>query len=384
MAGESFFVSREDWSLHRKGELDQQRHQEKVREAIRDNLADLVADEALIMSDGQRVIRVPIRSLEEYRFRFDPNRQRHTGQGDGSSRPGDDLGPAGPPAPGAAGSRPGEQPGVDYYEAEVTVDELADMIFADLGLPGLKDKKKARLETDHIAFTDVRRSGLSGNLDKRRTLLEALRRNARAGRTAAHPIRRDDLRFKTWENRPREESNAVVFAMMDTSGSMGTFEKYIARSFYFWMVRFLRTRYRNVDIVFIAHDTQAREVDEKAFFSKGESGGTKCSSAYELALQIIDERYPPSDFNIYPFHFSDGDNYPSDNARCLKLAHELVRRVNAFGYGEIVGRGVYRDNTLMRVLERLTEPNVVRVSIKDRRDVYPALKAFFSGEEEPA
>src|SRR5690606_2970126 len=163
----------------------------------------------------------------------------------------------------------------------------------------------------------------------------------------------------------------------------GTFEKYIARSFYFWMVRFLRTRYQNVDIVFIAHDTQAREVDEKAFFSKGESGGTKCSSAYELALQIIAERYPPSDFNIYPFHFSDGDNYPSDNARCLKLARELAGQVNAFGYGEIVGKGVYRDNTLMRVLERLTEPNVVRVSIKDRRDVYPALKAFFSGEDEP-
>src|SRR5690606_35313501 len=163
----------------------------------------------------------------------DPEQQRHTGQGNGNTRPGDLLGPAGPPVPGGGGPGAGEQPGVDYYEAEVTVDELADMIFADLGLPRLKDKKKERLQTEQAAFTDVRRTGLSGNLDKRRTLLEASRRNARAGRTGAHPITREDLSFKTWENRPREESNAVVLAMMDTSGSMGTFEKYIARSFYF-------------------------------------------------------------------------------------------------------------------------------------------------------
>lgn len=383
MPRDNFLISREDWSLHRKGELDQRRHQEKVKAAIRENLAELVAEEALILSDGKRVVKVPIRSLEEYRFRFDPDKQLHAGQGKGSTEPGDVLGRAGSAGRGQ-GPGPGDQPGVDYYEAEVTVDELAEMIFADLSLPNLQEeKKRARLTADEAAFTDVRKHGITSNIDKRRTLLEALKRSARAGEPGPYRITKDDLRFKTWEIRPREETNAVVVAMMDTSGSMGTFEKYIARSFYFWMVRFLRTRYRHVHIVFIAHDTRAREVDEKTFFSKGESGGTKCSSAYELALQIIEERYPPEEYNVYPFHFSDGDNYPSDNTRCLQLAQQLAQRVNAFGYGEIVSRGISREHTLYALFDGVRTPHFTRVLIRDRADVYPALQRFFSHRGEP-
>lgn len=116
---------------------------------------------------------------------------------------------------------------------------------------------------------------------------------------------------------------------------MGQMEKYVARSFFFWMLRFLRTKYEKVEIVFIAHHTEAKEVTEEAFFSKGESGGTICSSAYRKALEIIDERYPPSRYNIYPFHFSDGDNLTSDNDRCVKLVRELMEKCNMFGYGEV-------------------------------------------------
>src|SRR5690606_25298991 len=123
---------------------------------------------------------------------------------------------------------------------------------------------------------------------------------------------------------PRREANAVVMAMMDTSGSMGTFEKYVARSFFFWMVRFLRTRYRHVRIVFLAHDTRAREVTEEQFFTKGESDGTRCSSVYEMAMDIIGRRFAPSDYNLYPFHFSDGDNFPSDNQRSQEMMRQLA------------------------------------------------------------
>lgn len=383
MHRDSFLISRDDWSLHRKGELDQRRHQEKVKAAIRENLADLVAEEALILSDGKRVVKVPIRSLEEYRFRFDADKQVHAGQGSGGTKAGDVLGRAGSPGQGA-GPGAGDQPGVDYYEAEVTVDELAEMIFADLSLPNLRQEKKPEgLTADEAAFTDVRKHGITSNIDKRRTLLEALKRSARDGRPGLCRITKDDLRFKTWEIRPREETNAVVVAMMDTSGSMGTFEKYIARSFYFWMVRFLRTRYRHVHIAFVAHDIRAREVDEQTFFSKGQSGGTKCSSAYELALRLIGERWPPEEYNVYAFHFSDGDNYPSDNARCLQLAQQLAQRVNAFGYGEIAARGLSRDHTLYTLFDALRMPHFTRVMIRDRTDVYPALRRFFSRGGEP-
>src|SRR5690606_4920524 len=140
----------------------------------------------------------------------------------------------------------------------------------------------------------------------------------------------DDLRFKTWEEKEQPHSNAVVIAMMDTSGSMGHFEKYVARSFFFWMTRFLRQKYENVEIVFIAHHTEAKIVTEEQFFNKGESGGTICSSAYRKAIELIHDRYPPAYYNIYPFHFSDGDNLTSDNERCVKLIHELLSLSNIF------------------------------------------------------
>src|SRR4029079_7082213 len=163
-----------------------------------------------------------------------------------------------------------------------------------------------------------------------------LRRNARLGHTGFAHVTDEDLRFKTWERHVRHETNAVVIAMRDVSGSMGEFEKYITRSFYFWMVRFLRTKYNRVQIVFVTHHTEAREVDEDAFFTLGESGGTKVSSAYQLALEIVEERFPVDRWNVYPFHFSDGDNWgDGDNERCLGLVRQLLQRCNAFGYGEI-------------------------------------------------
>jgi len=164
---------------------------------------------------------------------------------------------------------------------------------------------------------------------------------------------------------------------------MGEFKKYIARSFYFWMVRFLKTKYDHVKIVFISHHTEAKEVSEQQFFTQGESGGTVVSSAYRLALDIISNLYPPKDWNIYPFHFSDGDNYYSDNDEAVRLADELIAVCNLFGYGEIGEEGAssYRRSSgaLLSIFkDRLKDQHrFVGVRIDDREDVYPALKDFF-------
>jgi uncharacterized sporulation protein YeaH/YhbH (DUF444 family) len=159
---------------------------------------------------------------------------------------------------------------------------------------------------------------------------------------------------------------------------MGEFEKYIARSFYFWMVRFLRTKYEKVRIVFISHHTEAKEVTEEEFFHKGESGGTQVSSAYQLALNIIKERFPARDWNIYPFHFSDGDNLPWDNDLCVRLVKEMLAECNLFGYGEI--REGYRGSTstLMSAFNKVDDPKFISVTINDKAAVYPALQRFFS------
>ena len=126
---------------------------------------------------------------------------------------------------------------------------------------------------------------------------------------------------------------------MDTSGSMGTVKKYLARSFYFLLYQFIRQKYQNTEVVFIAHHTEAKEVTEQEFFHKVESGGTYISSGYRKALDLIEDRYHPSLWNIYAFHCSDGDNFYSDNERALQSAEELCQKCNLFGYGEIKPSG---------------------------------------------
>jgi sporulation protein YhbH len=370
--------------------MDQERHLEKVRDAIKKNLADIVSDESIITSDGKRMVKVPIRSLNEYRFRYNWEKQQRAGQGDGDTQEGQVIakdGSATQKGPGK-GKGAGDQAGEDYYEAAISVDELGTLIFEDLGLPNLDPKKQPDMTAKKYLWEDVRKTGLQSNIDKKRTIMEAMKRNLLAGKPPLEGFSRSDLRYKTWEVKYQPQTSAVVLAMMDTSGSMGEFEKYIARGFFFWMVRFLRTKYDNVIIHFLAHSTEAREVTEEEFFTKGESGGTRCSSVYELALKIIDEKYPPELYNLYPFHFSDGDNLSSDNQRSVDLVNRLLELSSMFGYGEIDatagGPSYYRSSTLYALFKReVTHPRFVSVVIKDKNEVYQALKTFFGPEGLP-
>lgn len=395
-----FVLSQDDWSLHRKGELDQQRHTKKVKEAIKRNLSDLVSEEAIITSQGDQIVKVPIRGMDEPKFRYDYSDKQQVGQGSGGTEVGDVIGQAGQgqgrqKGPGqGSGPGAGDQPGIDYYEADITVDELAELIFEDLQLPRLKPKNEVDLTVEDIRFNDVRRKGMMGNVDKKRTLMESIKRRALSGYGsdlssgsgfAAEEvpfsaggmglIRNEDMRFKTWEDIRKPQSSAVVMAMMDTSGSMGPFEKYIARSFFFWMVRFLRTKYEQVEICFLSHDTEAKRVGEEAFFTKGESGGTRCSSVYKLALELLESEYPPSHYNAYAFHFSDGDNLDSDNAVTSALVREMLERINMLGYGEIRRYGM--GGRLWESMADISHEAFSRSVLREKGDVYRTLKSFF-------
>lgn len=374
---DDIIVSRDDWGLHRKGHLDQSRHKEKVQEAIKQQLGDLIVDESIILSDGKKTTKIPMRSLEEFRFRFDYNKRNHTGQGNKKMKNGDILARENTRKQGVGnGPGAGEEPGVDIYEAEVTYEDLASIIFEELRLPNLDEKKRPLIAHDKPEFKDIRKKGLMANIDKKRTLIESIKRQALNGKTEKPLITPEDLRFKTWETHPNYETNAVILAMMDTSGSMGQFEKYISRTFFFWMVRFLREKYENVEMRFLAHHTEAKEVSEVEFFTRGESGGTRCSSVYQLALEIIQQDYPPEHYNIYPVHFTDGDNIGSDNSRSLNLMQKLVDVSQIVGYGEILR--THYSNTLMSTLKRITDPKLRLVTIRDRQEVYEALKTVFS------
>ncbi len=376
------------WDLRRRGLKDSIRHDKRVREAIRQNLRELIAEETIITSDGRKMVKIPVRYLDQYRFIFDrATNGRGVGQGPGEI--GDVIATDGDgSAPGQAGNEPGQE----IYEAEISLDDLSRMMLEDLALPWLEEKEKDRVKTTTWRFDDVRKRGSLSNLDRRRTLKENLKRQAAQGKTKIGKLTQDDLRFRVPEVHEEFHSNCAVYLLMDRSGSMTTEKKYITKSFFFWMVRFLQMKYRTVETIFIAHDTEASSVPEKDFFTLSNSGGTMCSSAYALALDHITKHHPPTRWNNYIFHFSDGDNFADDNPRCIHLIKDLLGVSTMVGYGEVNydeifslhTRGLYRApqwSTLYREFKEIDHPRFVAVTIEKREQVYEALREFLKVRE---
>ena len=408
---------------------DRLRHRQKIRESIRENIADIIAEESIIGKSRDRVIKVPIRGIREYRFVYGDNTPG-VGQGDGASQPGQVVGKAKGEGQGEGADKAGDRAGVDYYETDVTLEELIDIMFEDLDLPDLERKALRQIESLRMSKRrGYRAVGIRVRLDKHRTVKSRVRRKLAAQRrvrTAAldtadapgegteapvpelregedqhlvadqrldadghgppadaprtrFPFHVDDLVYRHITTDVRRESNAVVMCIMDTSGSMDTMKKYLARSFFFLLYQFIATKYRSVEIVFISHHTEAREVTEEEFFHKGESGGTFISSGYQKALDIIVERYHPSLWNIYAFHCSDGDNFDSDNSTALKTATELASISNLFGYGEIKPLGSrYYESSMLNIFRRLEADNFQTVLIERKEDIWASFKAFLA------
>lgn len=377
----NFSLSADNWDLHRRAERDRLRHNEKVKEAIKNNLGDIISQQDIITAKDGKIVKIPIRGLELPRIRFDNGERERVGQGAGGSRPGDVIARAPDSEEGVGvGREAGQEPGVDFYDAELTIEELMTLVFEDLHLPNLEEKGIKHILSERAEFNSISKRGIAGNLDRKRTLLEAYKRNARQGKPGWE-IRNEDRRYKTWEVITEPQRNAVIFAMRDVSGSMGEFEAYICRSFYFWMLRFLQKRYASAEIVFITCHTEATEVNEHDFFGLGDSGGTRMSAAYRLALSIIDKRYNPREWNIYPFLFSDGYNW--GDAECVELLREMADISNLVGYGEIANEG-WSQNTGFAPLGQAFEEafagdsRICLVKINSREDVWPALRKFFS------
>ena len=304
-------VSQHDWSLHRKGPIDQARHNEKVKEAIKQNLAGHRQRGEHHPSDGKKIVKVPIRSLDEYRFRYDHDSSKHVGQGDGDSQGRRRDRRSGGQARAGQGPAGGRGAGRRLLRGR---DHRRRAGRADLRGPGAAQPARRSSQQsssrEAVRFTDIRKHGRHvqpGQAAHDPGEPQAQRR-ARATRAFG------DIRTTTCASRPgrptiQHESNAVVIAMMDVSGSMGEFEKYIARSFYFWMVRFLRTKYNNVEIVFITHHTEAKEVTEEEFFTTARAAARRSRRPTSWRWTSSRSAIRPEDWNIYPFHFSDGDNW---------------------------------------------------------------------------
>ena len=203
---------------------DRLRHRQKVREAIRNNIGDIIAEESIIGKDKNRVIKVPIRGIKEYRFVYGDNAPGVGQGGDGEPKPGDVVGQG---QDGKGGQQAGDKPGVDYYETEVSLDELIDLMFEDLELPDLERKRLRQMEVERLFHQKgFRRKGIRVRLDKKRTARSRIKRKKATLKrhamspTGRFPFHKDDLRYHHMVTDIRKESNAVVMCIMDTFRSM--------------------------------------------------------------------------------------------------------------------------------------------------------------------
>jgi uncharacterized sporulation protein YeaH/YhbH (DUF444 family) len=310
-------------------------------------------------------------------FRYGRNGSGGVGHGDGEI--GDPI------AGGDDGSgqgQAGKDPGPHILEVEVTLEELAEIMGDELELPRIEPRGKKNITQEKARYTSVRRTGPESLRHFKRTYMEALRRQiASSSYDARDPLVvpiRDDKRYRSWNTVNLPEANAVVIYMMDVSGSMTDDQKEIVRIEAFWLDTWLTSQYDGLETRYVIHDAAAKEVDEETFYHTRESGGTRISSAYRVCADLIREQFPASDWNIYCFQFSDGDNWGEDNHLSFQLLREeILPCVNLFCYGQV--ESPYGSGEFLRALrDGLADETdkLVLSEIQDKEAIYDSIKLF--------
>jgi len=358
---------------------DHSRFRQIIKGRIRSDLRRYVSHSDMIGKKGDRLISIPVPQIESPRFLYGPNQSGGVGQGDGKDGdPVDQDGQEG-------SSNAGNQPGAHLLEVEITLEELAKILGEELGLPNLRDKGQKNIIHYKNRYSSIRRIGPASLLHFRRTYKEALKRTIAIGtynpqRPIIVPVK-EDKRYRSFKTIVQPQRNAVIIYMMDVSGSMGNEQKEIVRTTSFWIDTWLKSQYDGIERRYIVHDAVAREVDEHTFYHTRESGGTIISSAYKLCMQLIEEQFDPSDWNIYPFHFSDGDNWSGgDTQECLKLLKEqILPKVNQFSYGQVESE--YGSGQFIKDLDaNLTDGGgLVTIKIANKDSILDAIKSFLKG-----
>jgi sporulation protein YhbH len=356
-------------------ERDHQRFRKIVRGKVKSNLNKYITRGEMIGKKGRELVSIPLPQIELPQFRYGQKGSGGVGQGEGDV--GDPL--TAPQGEGESGA--GDQPGGHILEVELTLEELAEILGEELALPRIEPRGKKNIITTRDKYTSIRQTGPESLRHFKRTFKRALKRQITSNTyDPVNPIVvpiRADKQYRSWKEVPKPDSVACIIYMMDVSGSMTDEQKEIVRIEAFWIDTWLKAHYKGIENVYIIHDAAAQVVDEHTFYHTRESGGTKISSAYELALKVINQKYPPDQWNIYAFHFSDGDNWGDDIPRCIELLTEqLLPKVNLFGYGQVespYGSGEFYEYIHEMLGER---DNVVASRVPDREAILGSIKEF--------
>ena len=402
-----------------KSTVNRQRFIRRYKSQIKKAIAEQISERSVTDVNNGESVSIPTRDIGEPNFRHDRGGVRdNVYPGNKEFAPGDRIKRPmqGGQGKGRRASDQGE--GEDEFAFEISKDEYLDLLFDDLELPNLQKnqlRKMTKTSTVRAGYTNdgvptninvVRslRSALSRRIalgsQSRRELhelegeLEALQRRKKPDEAKLEALKIEiealraklkkipfidtfDLRFNNFVQRPEPTSQAVMFCIMDVSGSMDQETKDIAKRFFILLYLFLTRSYKDVEVVFIRHHTQAMEVDEEEFFYSRETGGTIVSSALQLMKEIIAARFPASDWNIYAAQASDGDNWNDDSPLCQQLlSRDLLPLLRYFAYVEIT----HRDHqSLWNQYETLleTHDNFALQHIVEQGDIYPVFREFF-------
>ena len=342
---------REHKSIVDRSAADRVRHKKKIDKAIKDSIKDVIAEESIIGQNGKKKIRIPVKGIKEYRFIYGNNEKNHQvgSAGKHNVKRGQKVSQKRAQKSGNAG--PGNEDGEDKYEVEITLEELAEYLFSDLELPELEKKRFRYISEDSLKRKGYRFEGIRPRLSKKETLKRKIRRKKKAIGAGTYdpdnderfPFHKSDLKYHYMKPKPKENTAAVVFFLMDVSGSMTTKKKYIARSYFFLLYQFLRHKYDKIEVVFISHTVNAKRVTEDEFFQRISVGGTMMSSALEAETEIINKEYHPDSWNIYTFYAGDGENWPDDNKKAINLLNSLKDNNQMIVYAEINESRVHPD-----------------------------------------
>lgn len=369
------------YDLFSRGARDWLRHNDKVRDAVKQHLPQIVAG-ADVLTGGSSTVRVPVRMLEHYRFKLRPPSEQE-GVGQGQAKPGDRIGRPQQDADNQRGQGGNEEGGIQYT-LEFRIDDIVDWLWEEMQLPNLEAKAGKSREDDWTREGWDRR-GARARLDRRRSLKESIKRRGvqtTAGQDSP-AFTDEDLRYRQLAKREQPATQAVVILLLDVSGSMGERERQISKTFFFWAIQGLRRQYRDLELVFVAHTSDAWEFQEEEFFRVSGTGGTVASAGLQKVREIIDERFSPAQYNIYLFYASDGENFPSDQPQALEALEDLAQDCNYAGFLEIAPlAGTLPDSEIGKLFLDLArrDENVGAYRVNDTEDIWNAVRHFFSSE----
>lgn len=416
-----------------------QRFLRRARDELKRAINDRVRSGKIETADQDQIIPIPRKGIGEPTFQRAPHsgRREEVLPGNKTFGTGDRI--PRPAAGGGKGSDPSSSgDGEDDFQFVLSRGEVLDLFFEDLELPDLVKHNLKEVVTFRPRRAGYTMSGNPTSISVGRTMfnsfgrrialrrpkqseiddlaaelkkLEGERRPSAATQQRIAILREDlatlarrrklipyidpiDIRFNRFEPQPVPNANAVMFCLMDVSGSMGEREKDLAKRFFVLLHLFLKRRYEKTDIVFIRHTHEASEVDEDTFFYSTQSGGTVVSTALEEMLRVIRERYPSKDWNIYAAQASDGDNIPNDSERCVSILDKtLMRLCQYYAYVEIIDE---RESEMFRHADNGTSlwnayrevsaewPNFAMTRIAKPSDIYPVFHELFAKAPAPA